>query len=127
VVEEQKADTDVQHVTTKAPTKNVEKPARANDKVAEKPKPQGSPTLKTLTGGEEFPPMNPPAQPVAPNVYQGEGSRQPRRMGGATMRRLPDGTEVLTSPDGTRVVTRPDGTQRVFLPGQKIPRRRLYP
>jgi eukaryotic-like serine/threonine-protein kinase len=127
VVEEQKADTAVQHVTTNAPTKNVEKLARANDKVAEKPKPQGSPTLKSLTGGEEFRPMNLPAQPVAPNVYQGEGGSQPQRMGGVTMRKRPDGTQVLITPDGTRVVTMPDGTQRVFRPGQKINRRRRYP
>jgi serine/threonine protein kinase len=125
--EEQKADTAVQRVTTNAPTKNVEKPARANDKVAEKPKPQVSPMIKPPAAGEEFRPMNLPAQPAVPNVYQGEGGRQQRRMGGATMRRLPDGTQVLTSPDGTRVVTMPDGTQRVFRPGQKIPRRRLYP
>ena len=127
MVEDEKADKAVQHVSTNAPTKNLDKPARANYKVAEKPKPQASPMLEPPAAGEEFRPMNLPAQPVVPNVYQGGGGRQPRRMSGATMRRLPDGTEVLTSPDGTRVVTKPDGTQRVFLPGQKIPRRRLYP
>ena len=125
VVEEKKPDTAVQN----APAKNAAKPARAAEKVAEKPKPQSSPMLGP-PAGEGYRPPNLPAEPVIPNVYQGDaplGGRQQRRLGGATMRRLPNGTQVITAPDGTRVVTMPDGTQRVFRPGQRINRRRMNP
>lgn len=130
VVEEKKADTAVQNVTTNAPVKSVEKSARGSEKVAEKPKAQGSATVKPPGTGEVFRPPNLPAEPVIPETYGGApiGGRHLRQLGGgATMRTLPDGTQVITRPDGTRVVIMPDGTQRVFRPRQRINRRRVYP
>ncbi|HEY2973472.1 MAG TPA: protein kinase [Pyrinomonadaceae bacterium] len=61
---------------------------------------------------------------VVPDISP-RGKRGVRRLGGTTIRNLPDGTQVMTLPDGTRVVTRPDGTKRVFGPGERIPRRRV--
>jgi serine/threonine protein kinase len=131
VVEEKKADTAVQNVTTNAPVKNAEKLARGGEKVAEKPKAPGSATMKPPGTGEVFRPPNLPAEPVIPETYEGGapiGGRHPRQLGGgATMRTLPDGTQVFTSPDGTRVVTMPDGTRRVLRPRQRVNRRRVYP
>jgi len=129
VIEEKKADSKVQHVTKDAPVKNAAKPARASEKIAEKPKPQGSPMIVPPGTGEAYRP-NLPAEPRLPETYEGGapiGGRQPRRIGGVTMRRRADGAQVLVTPDGTRIVTLPDGTQRVFRPGQKINRRRMNP
>ena len=129
VIEEKKADSAVQHVTKDAPVKNAAKPARASEKIAEKPKPQGSPMIVPPGTGEAYRP-NLPAEPRLPETYEGGapiGGRQPRRIGGVTMRRRADGAQVLVTPDGTRIVTLPDGTQRVFRPGQKINRRRMNP
>jgi hypothetical protein len=130
VAEEKKPDTARQPAVTGAPAKNAEKPAR--EKVAEKTKPQGHSTIEPSAAGEEFRPLYRPAEPVIPNVYEGGapvGGRHPRRLGnsGATMRTLPNGTQVITAPDGTRVVTMPDGTQRILRPGQRVNRRRVNP
>jgi serine/threonine protein kinase len=128
VVEEKEADTAVQSLTPNAPLKNAEKRARASEKVAEKPKSQAKPIMTPPGAGEVFRPPNLPAEPVIPETYEPGGARNRRRLGGGvTMRKLPNGTQVLTSPDGTRVVTFPDGTQRVFRPGERINRRKVYP
>ncbi len=44
--------------------------------------------------------------------------------GGATIRRLRDGTQIVSFPDGRRMVIRPDGSSYVLQPGQRPPRRR---
>ncbi len=66
--------------------------------------------------------------PVYPNVPEAPDPDHPERKNqrkfGATVRNLPDGTQVMMLPDGTRIVTMPNGTQRVFRRGEKIPPRR---
>jgi|GEM_PF-295416 len=41
-----------------------------------------------------------------------------------TVRRLPNGTQIVTQPDGTRVMTGPNGRVQVIPPGEKPIRRR---
>jgi len=52
-------------------------------------------------------------------------NRRQRRLGGATIRNLPDGTQVMTLADGTRVVTSPDGTKRIYGPKVRIVPKRV--
>src|SRR6185295_12565252 len=59
--------------------------------------------------------------PVTPNMPDFDASaplnnRRLRRLGGVTVRTLPDGTVVVTKPDGTREVTFPNGQRRVLRP-----------
>lgn len=129
VAEEKKPET-VGHSTNDTGLKNTEKPTRANERVAEKPKSPGNATLKPVPADRTYGPPAIPTPPVAVDPFEsgaaGRGTH-PRRLGpgGATMRTLPNGTQIITAPDGTRVVTMPDGTQRVLRPGQRLNRRRL--
>jgi serine/threonine protein kinase len=51
-----------------------------------------------------------------------------RRAGGAVIRNLPDGTQVITAPDGSRVVITPEGRRRIIRRGSRGPRTRTpYP
>ena len=99
--------------------KTTEKRPRT-DKNAEREEPEVE-----VPGDEPLHPPGVPTQPV-PDVYGNQplNDRRLRRLGGVTMRTLPDGTQVMTTPDGMRIVTRPDGTRRVLRPGEKLPRRK---
>jgi hypothetical protein len=44
-----------------------------------------------------------------------------------TVRRLPNGTQIVTQPDGTRIMTGPKGRVQVIPPGDKPIRRRGRP
>jgi hypothetical protein len=132
VAEEKKPDTVTRQTANDPAAKNAEKAARANEKIAEKPKSQGSVKVEPGSKDQTYGPPVVPAPPVVTDPYESgapAGNKHPRRLGagGATMRTLPNGTQVITAPDGTRVVTMPDGTRRVLRPGQRINRRRLNP
>jgi len=110
--------------------KKAEKAAKNNQKAADKransnddePEPNPEPV-------ETYPDVKIP--PNVPGILGPDMSRQNRRglrrLGGTTVRNLPDGTQIMTLPDGTRVVTMPNGTKRIFGPGQKLERKRGTP
>lgn len=108
------------------PVKKNEKAAKNNEKDREKGVSVGDVTTPTAPQAEQYPGANTvPNMPeiVVPNISP-KDRRTLRRLGGTTVRNLPDGTQVMTLPDGTRVVTQPNGVKRVIGPGQRFPRRR---
>lgn len=101
------------------PVKKTKMAAKNTEKAGEKPADAGD--VPEPTPNEEEVQRNPEiVEPDRPRP----GRPGTRKMGGTTTRYLADGTQVMTLPDGTRVVTAPNGTKRVFLPGQKIERRK---
>ena len=71
----------------------------------------------------------PPQQPFDP--LRNPQGRQPGHPPGSgqmpTVRRLPNGTQIVTQPDGTRIMTGPKGRVQVIPPGDKPIRRRGRP
>ena len=97
---------------------------KKNEKAGEKHANAGG-VPDTPDPAELYPGVTPNIPDIIVPDISPRGKRGVRRLGGTTIRNLPDGTQVMTLPDGTRVVTRPDGTKRVFGPGERIPRRRV--
>jgi serine/threonine protein kinase len=131
VTQEKKIEAPSQQVTPEGAVKNAQKSLRPNEKVAEKPKTPGV-TVGPRPGEQGYRRPGVPAPPEVIDPFGAgapTGGTHPRRLGsgGATMRTLPNGTEIITAPDGTRIVTMPDGTRRVLRPGQRVNRRRINP
>jgi hypothetical protein len=97
--------------------KKSDKTVKGNDKSATTDPPS------TPAQGEES--FNPPVVPEIeiPDLSQPKRRGFPR-MGGTTIKNLPDGTQVMTLPGGTRLVTMPDGSRRVFGVGPKVLRKK---
>jgi len=112
--------------TANEPVKKNQKTARNNENDRAKSVTVGDVTSPTPPAAEQYPGVNTvPNMPdiAVPNISPRD-RRTLRRLGGTTVRTLPDGTQVMTLPDGTRVVTQPNGVKRVIGPGQRFPRRR---
>lgn len=68
---------------------------------------------------EQFQPAHPPDAPRT------DYPNQPARRGqGATVRNLPDGSQLIVTADGTRILVRPDGSRQVIKPGRRVNQRR---
>ena len=123
--------------------------ANSNEQPVASPSPAGSPTPEEAVAKKEKAKQKPtakeqsgsitvhvpkPATDVDVDVPDVEPPDVPnpqkrpivRREGGVTIRKFPDGTEMVTMPDGTRIVTKPDGTRQMY-PRPRIPRRRTAP
>ncbi len=106
---------------------NAKAGAKSGETLADRPSGIGEitilppPRVGQHPNQQETPPVT-----EAPEIPQ-MGGRRNERMGGSSVRNLPDGTQVMTSPDGTRVLIFPDGTKRIIRQGQRLPRRRRLP
>jgi eukaryotic-like serine/threonine-protein kinase len=118
--EEKKSEISTQRGNTPEAAKKNVKASVSNEKISNKPAHSGHVQVAV--------PSPPATQEPESDESEPPRANPPRRqMGGASVRNLPNGTQIVTSPDGTRVVTYPDGTSRVYRPGEKIIRRRKLP
>ncbi|HEV2884284.1 MAG TPA: protein kinase [Pyrinomonadaceae bacterium] len=64
--------------------------------------------------GQRVPPTQeaPETPPEASDPQYGQPTDRRRRLGGVSIRNLPDGSRVILNPDGSRVVVSPNGTTR---------------
>lgn len=102
----------VLHSPGDTPKKN-EKSAKQKEKGNVEPSDEEEPSVVQQNPDIKVPPI-----PVAPGLSEND-LRNLRKLGGTTVRNLPDGSQVTVFPDGTRLLTRPNGNQRVLRPGQK--------
>ncbi len=109
-------------------TDETKRTAKSNEKAAEQ-------SAEDLIGGMKVMPPRagnensvkaPPAVEI-PETPALENLRRNWPMGGTSMRKFPDGSQVVTLADGTKVVTLPNGTTRVLRPGKRVERRRRLP
>jgi hypothetical protein len=107
--------------------KKNEKAARGSEKSEKAPTAAQVPAATPLPGFERFPlPQNVPSDSANSQMNQADLSRLRRgqRLGAPIIRRLPDGTQLVTSPDGSRILINPDGSTRRLRAGERIGRRR---
>jgi hypothetical protein len=125
---EDKAEVSSQYPGSNEVTKK-QKTTKSHDKTAEKASNDDVSVPAPPRVADRYPnPENTPAHPPFPQITESDLSeleRARRRLGGSTVRTLPDGTQLITSPNGMRVLVFPDGTRRVLRPGERINRRKL--
>jgi serine/threonine protein kinase len=120
--EEASVEEDKKAVATEKPAIRAEKAAKSAEKSAyETAKQEPAETVIDEDKNQMVPDI-----PEVPEPDPAPGNRpRIRREGGAVIRTLPDGTQVITAPDGTRVVIAPDGRRRVIRRGGKGFRNRI--
>ncbi len=110
------------------PAKKNEKAAKSSQKSETAPTAAQVPPVTPMPGFEQFPSQqNVPADSTNSQTNQADLfrlGRRGQRLGAPIIRKLPDGTQLVTSPDGSRVLINPDGTTRRLRPGERIVRRR---
>jgi protein kinase-like protein len=107
--------------------KKNEKAARGSAKSEKAPTAAQVPAVTPMPGFERFRlPENVPSDSANSQMNQADLSRlrHGQRLGAPIIRRLPDGTQLVTSPDGSRILINPDGTTRRLRPGERTVRRR---
>ena len=106
----------------------------AQNEPKKKPSTPASQSKRAGRPGEVRVAEHPPAEPDVPdpdirlpNIPRRGRPNTRVDAGGAVIRNLPDGTQMITTPDGTRILVTPDGQRKVFRPGERMNRRKPRP